>query len=199
MRTAQLRELLLQALEHEMGGVQVYRTAIECALNDDLHEEWQRYLKQTQNHVRVLTYLCEVMGIDSEDMTPGREVVHAMGKSLVKAMRMAQESGDRAACELVACDCVFLAETKDHANWQLLSECAKGMVGEAGDAMKDACDQIEDEEDEHLYNSRGWGRELWLKSLGIQAFLPPPEERQHVKSAVGAFRAEKMMDLTRRH
>ena len=36
MIPAQLKELLLQSLEHEKGGVLVYRTALECAINDDL-------------------------------------------------------------------------------------------------------------------------------------------------------------------
>ena len=36
----QVRELLLQALEHERGGVLLYQTALECVLNDDFREEW---------------------------------------------------------------------------------------------------------------------------------------------------------------
>ena len=46
------------------------------------------------------------------------------------------------------------------------------------------------EEDEHLYHTAGWCRELWLKSLGLKAVLPPPEEKKHVTSAIGAARAE---------
>jgi hypothetical protein len=48
----------------------------------------------------------------------------------------------------------------------------------------------EDQEDEHLYHSRGWCRELWIDSLGMKAVLPPPEEKRHVKTAIGAARAE---------
>src|SRR5438105_6082122 len=43
---------------------------------------------------------------------------------------------------------------------------------------------------EHLYHSKGWLRELSLESLGLKAVLPPPEERKHVKTAIGAARAE---------
>jgi len=49
---------------------------------------------------------------------------------------------------------------------------------------------VEDQEDEHLYHSKGWLRELALESLGLKAVLPPPEERKHVKTAIGAARAE---------
>jgi hypothetical protein len=40
-------------------------------------------------------------------------------------------------------------------------------------------------------------RELWLKSLGINAVLPPPEERPHVEIAIGAARAEAAADQNR--
>jgi hypothetical protein len=56
--------------------------------------------------------------------------------------------------------------------------------------LKEAHDQVEDEEDEHLYHTRGWCRELWIESLGMKAVLPPPEEEKDVKTAIGAARAE---------
>ena len=35
----QLRELLLQSLEHERGGVKVYESALSCAVSEDLKKE----------------------------------------------------------------------------------------------------------------------------------------------------------------
>jgi rubrerythrin len=185
MITTQVRELLLQSLTHERGGVLVYRTALECAKNDELREEWQKYLDQTENHVKILRRALTSLGLDPGEMTPGCMVVEHMGKSLVQAMKMALAS-DPAAAELVACDCVVLAETKDHANWQLIGECAKAMEGDAGTVLKGAYEQVEDQEDEHLYHTKGWCRELWLQSLGLDAKLPPPEEKKDVKDAVAA-------------
>ena len=49
--TAQLRELLLQALETERGGIQIYENAIKCAVNDDLKKEWQEYLEETRTNI----------------------------------------------------------------------------------------------------------------------------------------------------
>jgi hypothetical protein len=193
MITAQLKELLLQALQHEKGGVLVYRTALECVLNDELNEEWAGYLEQTVRHVEVLDRTCRSLGLDPGEMTPGCKVVEHTGKSLVVAMKMALAAGDRAAAELVACDCVVLAETKDHANWQLIGECANALEktnAESAAILKAAYDEVEDEEDEHLYHSKGWGRELWIKSLGMNAVLPPPEEKEDVKNAIAAAKAE---------
>lgn len=187
----QVRELLLQALVHERGGALVYSTALECAVNDDLRKEWDTYFDQTIRHVDILTGVCLAMGLDPDEMTPGCQIVHHNGKALIIAMKMALANGDREAAQLVACDCVLLAETKDHANWGLIGECAKQMAAEEASLLKDAYDEIEDEEDEHLYHTKGWCRELWLKSLGLKAVLPPPEETQHVKTAIDAAKVDK--------
>ena len=65
------------------------------------------------------------------------------------------------------------------------------------DALKAAYDEIEDQEDEHLYHTKGWCRELWIQSLGLNAVLPPPEERRHVKTAIGAAKAEQAAEKAR--
>lgn len=186
----QLQELILQSLEHERGGVQVYETALECARQDDLREEWEEYLSQTRNHVQILQSVCQELEIDPEEASPGREVVRHTGESLVKAMKMAQENGTPDAAQLVACECVVLAETKDHADWELLTKCAEKLTGKDKEVLTAACEKVEEEEDEHLYHTKGWCRELWLESLGLEAVLPPPEEQKHVKTAIGAARAQ---------
>jgi rubrerythrin len=191
MVTSQLKELLLQSLTHERGGLLVYQTALECAVNDDLREEWEEYLEQTRNHVVVLSDVCASLGLDPGEMTPGCQVVQHTGKSLVVAMKMALAAGDPVAAELVACECVVLAETKDHADWELIGECAKAADGEVAAVLQAAYDEIEDQEDEHLYHTKGWCRELWLKSLGLKAMLPPPEEKKDVKTAAEAAQVKK--------
>ena len=190
MAPAQLRELLLQSLEHERGGVILYQTALECVINDDLREEWEKYLAQTEKHVELLTTACEKLDLDPDEMTPGRKIVQHNGKSLVVAMKMALAANDPPAAELVACECVVLAETKDHFDWELIGECAKSLEGDRRDALMEAYEAVEDEEDEHLYHTKGWCRELWLKALGLKAVLPPPEEEKDVKTAKEAAEVE---------
>jgi rubrerythrin len=189
MKQEQLTELLYQALETEKGGIQVYKTAIRCAQNSDLKEEWQEYLEQTENHERILTDVCTAFGLDPNTETPGRQVVRHIGQSLVKAMEMALKSDKPEAAELVAAECVIHAETKDHMNWELIGQCIEKLSG-AQKALKDAHEEVEEEEDEHLYHTQGWARELWIQSLGMKAVLPPPEEEKDVKTAIGAARAK---------
>jgi rubrerythrin len=185
-----VKELILQSLEHEMGGVKIYETALKCVQNEDLKEEWEKYHQETEHHVQVLQDVCAQMQLDAQEQTPGREIVHDMGAALVAAMEAALGTGDKAQAECVACECVVIAEEKDHSNWQLIGEVAKKMTGAEGKALKDAYKEVEDQEDEHYYHSKGWMRELSLQALGLKAVLPPPEERKHVKTAIGAARAE---------
>jgi len=189
MNEEQIHELLYQALQTEMGGIEVYRTALSCVENEELRQEWEEYLEQTENHVQVLLEVFTKLGLDPEEETPGRKVVRHIGESLVKAMEMAQ-SADAAAAERVATECVVHAETKDHLNWELIGMLAKKTSGEMGAALKHAHDQVEEQEDEHLYHTAGWSRELWIQSLGMPAVLPPPEEEKDVKTAIGAARAK---------
>jgi hypothetical protein len=197
MKQKQVAELVLQSLEHELGGVRVYTTALTCAQNSGLKHEWEKYLAETRTHVTALEGVCKAMDLDPKKETPGRAVVRHTGAGLVEAMKMALAASEPAAAELVACECVVLAETKDHLDWELLTKCAEHLTGSGAEALKSACDEIEDQEDEHLYHTKGWCRELWLQALGLKAMLPPPEERQHVKTAIGAARAEKASEKSR--
>jgi rubrerythrin len=190
MKREQLNELLYQALETEMGGVEVYSTALQCALNDELKEEWQKYLDQTRVHVKIVEDVITTLGLDPQAETPGRKVVRHIGESLVKAMKLALQSGPPEAAQLVAAESVVLAETKDHLNWELIGEAAKKAARDVADILKPAHEQVEEEEDEHVYHTKGWTRELWIQSLGMKAVLPPPEEVKGVKTAIGAARAE---------
>ena len=190
MKDEQVTELLYQALETEIGGVQVYTTAIRCAENDELKEEWEEYLDQTKTHVTILEDVLTKLDLDINEETPGRKVVRTIGETLVKTMEMALAEGKPGAAQLVACEAVVLAETKDHQNWHLIGEVAKKAKGDVAKVLKEAHGQVEPEEDEHLYHTKGWCRELWIESLGMKAVLPPPEEVKQVETAIGAARAE---------
>lgn len=197
MNPDQVKELLLQSLEHERGGIQVYETALKCARNEDLTEEWEKYLEQTRNHERILVRVFQELELDPEENSPGRSIVKQLGQALVQAMQAALRGGKPEAAELVACECVVLAETKDHADWELITKAAEKSTGKQKKALQSAAEEVEEQEDEHLYHSKGWCRELWLQSLGMKAVLPPPEERKHVTTAIGAARAEQASEKGR--
>lgn len=190
----QIHDLLYQALETELGGELVYRAALECAVNDDLREEWQGYLDETKTHQRVLLTVFEELNLDPNAAVPSRAVVKHHGESLVVAIELAKSQGNPEAAQLVAAECVVLAETKDHQNWELIGLVAEKLSGPQAKVLQRAYDAVEKDEDHHLYHTKGWARELWIQSLGFPAVLPPPEEARNVETAIGASRAEQARD-----
>jgi len=170
--------------------VKLYEAALKCARNEDLKEEWEKYREETERHVQVLQDVFSQLQLDPDEQTPGRRIVHDLGMALAGAVEAALGAGDPGAAQILACECVVLAESKDHLDWELIGEASRKLGGAPGKALKAACAEVEDQEDEHLYHTRGWCRELWLESLGMKSVLPPPEERRHVKTAIGAARAQ---------
>ncbi len=127
---------------------------MKCVVNPDLKKEWTGYLAQTKKHVTVMQDLFDKLEMEDKE-TPGRQVIRHIGESLVAAMKMAKSSGKAEAAEVVACECVVFAETKDHLNWELLSKVAKQAKGKEARVLNEACEEVEDEEDEHIYQQQG--------------------------------------------
>jgi rubrerythrin len=190
MNPIQFKELLLQSLEHERGGVKLYKAAIGNAVREDLKSEWTKYLAQTEEHVDALTEVCEALGLDPFTTTPGTQIVKANGTALLQSIEQARATANPQAAQIVAAECVVLAETKDHFDWELLGIVAESLGGRERELLQAAYARIEDEEDEHLYHTQGWARELWIESLGLDAELPPAEEKEDVTSAVEAQHAK---------
>ena len=186
-----LENLLYEALETEIGGVQVYTNAVRCAQNKDLKEEWEEYLEQTMRHEEILRGVLETLGMDPEKETPGRKVVRHIGESLVQAMTMAREDGEPEAAQIVAAECVVLAETKDHQNWELLGEIAKKLTGERTKAISETrTKRWRTRRTSTSTTRRAGAGSCGSSHLGIAAVLPPPEEKKDVKTAIGAARAK---------
>lgn len=194
MKREHFDELLYQAIETELGGEQVYLKALDCAQNDDLRKEWQKYLDETREHQEILNRIFDAAGLDISTETPGRKVVRHKAEALVTAMEMALADGAPEAAQLVAAESVVEAETKDHQNWELLIRAAKEASGDLASELKKAYEQVGEQEAHHLFHTQGWARELWIDFLGMRAALPPPEEEKQVKTEIGAARAEHQRD-----
>jgi len=190
-----LKNLLYEALETELGGVEVYTRAVACARDAELKKEWTKYLEQTRRHVKIVEGVLKDLDLDPEEETTGRKIVRSTGEGLVKNIEIAREGGDPDAAEIVAAESVVLAETKDHQNWSLIGEAVGHLSDKEKVVLSQAHGRVEHEEDEHLYHTQGWARELWVRALGIPAVLPPPEERADVESAIGAAIAKKARSL----
>ena len=162
---------------------------MRCALNEDLKEEEQ--VSGADQRARTNCF----RDLEGDESGHGSRNPRPKDRS---SYRQFSGSGngdgfarpDLAAAQIVAAECVTLAETKDHLNWELIGQITKNAADESG-VLKRAYDQVESEEDEHLYHTSGWTRELWIEALGMPAVLPPPEEEQDVKTAIEAAKAKK--------
>ncbi|MEW6613156.1 MAG: hypothetical protein ACOY5C_01790 [Pseudomonadota bacterium] len=195
MNRSRMEELLYQVLEVEIGGQKIYETALRCVQNEDLRQEWQKYLEETRRHEQIVRDVFFNLGLDPERETAGRRIQRAMAESLVKSMEMALEAGDPMQAQLVAAEAVLHGEMKDHQNWTLVGNLMKKLDDPEGKVLRDAHDRVEDDEDRHFYHTKGWARELWMESLGLDAVLPPPEEKMDVKTAFGQASAESSRKL----
>jgi hypothetical protein len=54
----------------------------------------------------------------------------------------------------------------------LIEVAGRALKGDEAKTLKDAYQQVEEQEDEHLYHTTGWCRELWIQSLGLPAVIP---------------------------
>lgn len=191
MNQTQVENFIYEALETELVGVRLYERAVQCAEHPELRQEWRQYLEQTRRHVTVLKNACSELGLEANRQTPGGQVVRGLGEALIKCIDVARESGDKRKAQIVAAEAVLHAESKDHMNWRLIGLCAKEAPDRMSQVLQKAYDEIEDQEDERYYHSRGWARELAVEHLGLEAVIPPPEENMDIKSAMAAATVEK--------
>ncbi len=147
--------------------------------------------------VELIEGALRAFGLDPTTDTPGRTVVRHAGEALAKAIALAQAEATAEQAQIVAAECVTLAETKDQLNWELIGEIVVHLTGEPAKVLRAAHKEVEAQEEEHLYHNAGWARELWIEGLGLPAVLPPPEEQKGVKTAIGAARAKQTrQDMT---
>ena len=64
-------------------------------------------------------------------------------------------AGKPEAAQMVAAECVVLAETKDHMNWQLIGAASQSAAGTVKELLKTAYEEVEDEEDERHREGEG--------------------------------------------
>lgn len=173
-QNAQLHQLLQQSLGAAMGGIQVYRSAIECALRSDLRREWQIYLDATSTQRHLLAGALTKLGLDVEQSTPGRLVSAHIAASLVQSIRMAKETANPETAQLVAAECVMMAESQFRMNWSLIKLLADYAGEPTATVLKAACEEAEHHDAHHeLFHTADWVRELWMDAIGMAALLPP--------------------------
>ncbi|HEY8543638.1 MAG TPA: ferritin-like domain-containing protein [Acidimicrobiales bacterium] len=159
-------DLLSDVLAHERAGAQLYRSVANRSHNPVLKKQYEHFGKETLEHVEIVERLIERLGGDPGYVSPSARATTKAGTGLLESTFLLAGSVDLMTQELVMLDAVLLAEAKDHANWSCLSQLVESLPeGEVRDAVAEAVQQVEPQEDEHL----GWATEMRCTLVSAQA------------------------------
>jgi len=183
---AAARELLERALELARGGVRVYEAALGCALREPLEQQWQDDLAQVRQHERALRAAAVRLGVDPEEETCLRLLVRRQAAAVVQTLEEAQHQAPDSEAQRLAAECVLEWESRTRFAWDLLYELADEAKGDEAEALRAACEQGPDQQDERVHRARAWTRALWLTALGRRAAVPARRARpRRMRGGVG--------------
>jgi rubrerythrin len=145
-----LMDKLSEFLAVEKGGVKLYQTALHQVRDPEVRNKFEEFYNQTRKHVEILDRVITHLGGDPTYMSPGAKLAEQKAESLLKTMAQG-DSASPAEVELNAIENIVIAETKDHADWELLGKIARRTDdSRLSEVLKPAVDEVEPEEDEHL-------------------------------------------------
>jgi hypothetical protein len=152
-------------LAHEQCGVHLYRAVAANTANPMLEMRYREFLRETEEHVDILSALITQLGGDPLYVSPAARLVHSMNTHLMAGVTLATGAADVLVCELGMLEGVLLAETKDHANWSWLAATGDDLDhGQTRDQLMTAVRRVEPQEDNHVR----WARDTWNRMNTIQ-------------------------------
>ena len=161
----ELMDKLSEFLTVERGGVKLYETALHLVHDREVKEKYQEFLRQTRRHEEILTDIIEKLGGKPSHKSAGAKIAEQKAEALLKTMTETKGMSAGEA-EVNAIENIVIAETKDHADWELLGHLAhRSEDSHLSRLLKPAVSEVESQEDEHLSFSKKKMGELALKGL----------------------------------
>jgi rubrerythrin len=159
-----LMDLLSEFLAVEQGGEQLYEKALEQVFDSEVKTKFREFLKQTMTHQKVLTEIITKLGGDPRSQSRTAKIAAQKAEGLLRTMGDPGLSRDQN--QLNAMENIVLAETKDHADWELLGKIARQTTdNRLREVLAPAAKNVEQEEDEHLNWTRKKLGELQMAAL----------------------------------
>ena len=144
-----LMDVLSEFLAVEMGGQKLYEKALTLVSDSEVRTKFHEFHRQTLKHQKVLTDVIHRLGGNTRAQSPTAKVATEKAQALLRSMERNGLSKDQA--ELNAIENIVLAETKDHADWELIGKIARQATDDRlREVLGAAAGEIEQEEDEHL-------------------------------------------------
>ena len=159
-----LMDVLSEFLAVEMGGQKLYEKALTLVADSEVKSKFHEFHRQTIKHQKVLTDVINKLGGNTRTQSAGAKVATEKAQALLRSMDGNGLSKDQA--ELNAIENIVLAETKDHADWELMGKIARQSNDDRlREVLGAAASEVEQEEDEHLNWTRKKLGELQMEAL----------------------------------
>ena len=161
----ELMDKLSEFLTVEQGGIKLYEAALKLVRNREVKDKFREFHQQTIRHHEILTEIIEKLGGKAAYKSVGAKLAEAKANALLKTMT-STTTKTPAQAELNAIENIVIAETKDHADWELLGHIARrSQDSRLSQLLKPAVSEVEDQEDEHLHWTQKKLGELTLAGL----------------------------------
>jgi rubrerythrin len=159
-----LQDVLSEFLAIEKGGQKLYEKALGIVSDSEVRAKFREFHKQTVNHQKILTEVIEQLGGNPRVMSRRAKVATKKAQALLSTMSGGGLSADEA--ELNAMENIVLAETKDHADWELIGKIARQTTdSRLREILGPAARMVEEQEDEHLNWTRQKFGEIQMEAL----------------------------------
>jgi len=166
IKHAALMDKLSEFLAVERGGKLLYRNALQMVRDREVMDKFQEFYEQTVRHEDILSRIIRALGGDPEEMSQSAKMAEKKAEALLRTMQQTDGLSVKQV-ELNAMENIVLAETKDHADWELLGRIARQTTDPHLSAiLKPAVSEVEAQEDEHLNWTKEKLSELVLASMG---------------------------------
>jgi rubrerythrin len=192
-----LQNVLSEFLAVEMGGQKLYERALELVSDPEVRTKFREFHRQTLNHQKILTDIIRKLGGNPAAQSATAKVAAEKAQGLMRTMGRAGLSKDES--ELNAIENIVLAETKDHADWELIGKIARQTTdNQLREVLGSAAKTVEQEEDEHLNWTRKKLGELQMAALvkggkahtATQNAMPAPSKRPNRAQPKAAKRSK---------
>jgi len=159
-----MHNLLSEFLAVEKGGQKLYEKALQLISNAEVRTKFRDFLDQTVEHQRILTAVIEQLGGNPRMVSPTAKIAAKKAQGLLATMSTTGASRQEA--ELNAMENIVLAETKDHADWELIGKISRQTTSSRlREILGPAVRAVEEQEDEHLNWTRKKLGELQMELL----------------------------------
>ncbi len=122
-----LADLFSACLAHERCGVHLYRSVAQRSQEPELVTQYEHFGAETLEHVERLEQLITAAGGNPAYVSPAARAAEKAASAVLESTFMLDGSLDRDTAELTMLEAVMLAEAKDRANWELLTQLAAQM------------------------------------------------------------------------